>query len=122
MKFNKGDKMMNEKKVDKADSILEDFISILLSLNSRLDWYILRDLSEREKKFSELAKDLDVDDKKLADHLEKLVKHGIITHYYKYKFLNPDYSFYALSSIGRKIIGVFDFSDKQAELKKEIRV
>jgi len=119
--------MVNERVINKTDQLIpEDFISILISLNSHLDWRILFDLSEREKTFTELVKDLGIRDKKLEYHIGKLLKNGIITHYYRNEFLNPDYSFYALSNLGRRIIeninNILNSSDKHAELKKEIRI
>jgi len=120
--------MVNEKVINNTNQFIpEDFIiSALLSLNSHLDWHILFDLSEHEKTFIELVKDLGIEDKKLEYHIEKLLKNGIITHYYRNEFLNPNYSFYALSNLGRKIIEninrIVNFSDKQTELKKKTRV
>ncbi|MGC9129649.1 MAG: ArsR/SmtB family transcription factor [Candidatus Micrarchaeia archaeon] len=118
--------MINEKKIEEAEQAIKNLseivISTLLSLDSRLDYYILLALSEGEKRFTELVKELDIDDKTLEGHLKKLVNHGIIDNYYKDKFFNPDYSFYALSSIGRKIVRIFDYVLDKQELKKEIRV
>jgi len=102
--------MKNNKIKQMADKLIpEDLRSILMSINSDEKWAILSDLSEGDKSFTELKKDLKMDNKLLTYNLNKLLENGIITHYYKHEFFKPDFSFYQLTNIGKGIIKSLDY-------------
>jgi DNA-binding HxlR family transcriptional regulator len=103
-------RMKNNKIKQMADKLLpEDLRSILLSVNSDVKWAILSDLSDGDKSFTQLKEDLEIDDKSLANNLDKLLVNGIITHYYKHEFFKPNYSFYELTNIGKNMIKSLDY-------------
>jgi len=102
--------MINNKIKQMADKLIpEDLRSILLSVDSDVKWAILSDLSEGDKSFTELKKDLEIDNKSLSYNLYKLLENGVITHYYKHEFFKPDFSFYRLTNIGKGIIKSIDY-------------
>jgi len=57
-------------------------------------------LTQGQKTFSEMSKQLEIDPNKLSYHLKNLVKNGLLSHTYAHEEHRQDHSFYEVSNFG----------------------
>ncbi|MGC8585715.1 MAG: winged helix-turn-helix domain-containing protein [Thermoplasmata archaeon] len=87
----------------------EETRMILMALNSDIDWAIISVLNIGEMTFSDLKKELNLDNNKILHyHLKKLIGRGIINNYYKHSFFNSKYSYYSISNLGKRIVNILN--------------
>lgn len=78
---------------------------IIAALDNPIRQAILVLLSKRgQLTFSDFQKELDIDKLKLNFHLKKLFSSALIDHYYKHELGNQKYSFYSITSLGRRVL------------------
>lgn len=94
------------KKVEEySREIPHETILIIAALDNPIRQAILVLLSEKkELSFSEMQKEFGIEKLTLNFHLKKLFSSALIDHYYKHEIGNQKYSFYSITSLGRRIL------------------
>lgn len=83
----------------------EEIIQIVRSLNHPIRQAILVLLNkEGELSFSRIKERLKLDKITLNNHLKNLYGAGLIDHYFRHEFGNQEYSYYAVTTLGRRVL------------------
>ncbi len=83
----------------------EEIIQIIRSLNNPIRQAILVLLNkEGELSFSRIKERLKLDKITLNNHLKNLYGAGLIDHYFRHEFGNQEYSYYAVTTLGRRVL------------------
>ena len=94
-----------EKITQYAEEIPEEVKLAVKALNDESRQAILVLLSSNvELSFSEIQKELRIDKVKLNNHLKKLFSSALIDHYYRHEVGNPNYSYYSISRLGKRVL------------------
>jgi DNA-binding transcriptional ArsR family regulator len=83
----------------------EELIQIVRSVNHPIRQAILVLLNkETELSFSKIKERLGLDKITLNNHLKNLYGAGVIDHYFRHEFGNQEYSYYAMTTLGRRVL------------------
>ena len=94
-----------EKIAQYVEEFPEEVRLVVKSLDSSIRQAILVLLNTKvELSFSEIQKALEIDKVKLNNHLKNLFSSALIDHYYRHEVGNPNYSYYSLSRLGRRVL------------------
>ena len=97
--------MLLKKVEEHSKEIPHETRLIIAALDNPIRQAILVLLSEKkELSFSEIQKELSIEKLTLNFHLKKLFSSALIDHYYKHEIGNQKYSFYSITSLGRRIL------------------
>ena len=96
---------MIKKVEDHSKEIPRETRLIIAALDNPIRQAILVLLSEKEElSFSEMQKEFGLEKLTLNFHLKKLFSSALIDHYFKHEIGNQKYSFYSITSLGRRIL------------------
>lgn len=88
-----------------ANKLPREIAQIIKSLNHPIRQAILMLLNEKnELSFSKIIDRLQLDKVTLNNHLKNLYSAGLIDHYFRHEFGNQEYSYYAMTTLGRRVI------------------
>ena len=97
--------MLLKKVEEHSKEIPHETRLIIAALDNPIRQAILVLLSEKkELSFSEMQKEFGIEKLTLNFHLKKLFSSALIDHYYKHEIGNQKYSFYSITSLGRRIL------------------
>lgn len=94
-----------EKKKGSAEGFPEEVKLAIKSLDNPVRQSVLMLLNNNnELSFSEIRRELQVNKLQLNFHLKNLFSSALIDHYYRHELGNSNYSYYSLTSLGKRII------------------
>lgn len=94
------------KAYEKYDAELpQEATGIIAALNDPARRAILVLLTKHDEfSFSDFQKELGVGKLTLNYHLKKLYSTGLVDHYFRHELGNPKYSYYAVTSLGKRVL------------------
>ncbi len=99
----RGDKMKILEKY--ATEIPQEAVKIIAALDDPVRRAILVLLNKHnEISFSEIQQELAVSKLTLNYHLKNLYSTGLIDHYFRHELGNQKYSYYAITSLGKRVL------------------
>ncbi len=88
-----------------TEEIPEETRLIVASLDNPIREAILVLLNKNaELSFSSIKKELGLDKLTLNYHLKNLYSAALIDHYFRHEFGNQEYSYYSMTSLGRRVL------------------
>jgi len=88
-----------------ANKLPREMVRIISSLNHPIRQAILVLLDEEtELSFSKIMERLQLDKVTLNNHLKNLYSTGLIDHYFRHEFGNQEYSYYAMTTLGGRVL------------------
>lgn len=96
---------MLKKIEERSKQLPQETRLVIAALDNPIRQAIMVLLSEnKELTFTEMQKEFNLEKLTLNFHLKKLFAAALIDHYFKHEVGNQKYSYYAITSLGRRIL------------------